>query len=359
MNNIKTDKPIGIREGEELDILKLQKYLSSNLSESSNIKISQFPNGFSNLTYLIKQDKTEYILRRGPHGATIKSGHDMHREFKILTKLKQVYNKVPKTIHYCEDKSIIGVPFYLMERVKGVILRVNNTSNKLIKPELMAKIADSFIENFNKIHSVDIYKTKLNEIGKAEGYNKRQIEGWVKRYDKSKVDDFPLLEKTAKWLYNNIPNDDLNSLIHNDYKYDNIVLDTNDLSQIRSVLDWEMCTIGNPLMDLGTTLGYWTNHNDSDLMKKLNFNPSSVIGNPTREELVHKYSLKSNKNINNIIFYYVYGVFKISVIVQQIYYRYKLGLTKDKRFEKLDVVINDLALVASQAIERKKLDNLF
>jgi len=358
-NNIKTDEPIPIRKGEELDIIKLKKYISNNLAEFDNIKVSQFPNGYSNLTYLIYANDIEYVLRRAPHGAKVKSGHDMQREFTILTKLKAVYSKVPETIHYCADPNIIGAPFYLMERINGVILRGNKTTNEFISDEVISKIADSLITNFSDIHSIDIFKTKLNEIGKSNGYNKRQIEGWVKRYEKSKVDDLHLLERTARWLFKNIPNDDETCLIHNDYKYDNIVLNKNNLSEIKSVLDWEMCTVGNPLMDLGTTLGYWTNHNDPELMKKLNFNPSSIIGNPTREEFVHQYSLKSNKNINNIIFYYVYGIFKISVIVQQIYHRYKHGLTNDKRFEKLDVVIKDLALIADQAIERKKLDNLF
>ncbi len=359
MNKAFADKSVDIRRGEELNIENLQKYLLDTLEISGEINISQFPSGFSNLTYLIKIGKEELVLRRPPYGAKIKSGHDMSREYNILAKLYPLYSKVPKVICFCNDESIIGSPFYLMERINGIILRANSPINKSLDPTTIKKISNNFIDNFVELHSIDIRKSKLDEIGFINGYNERQIKGWISRYKKSKVEEYDNLEKSAKWLLNNIPKESSSSLIHNDYKYDNIVLGINNISKIISVLDWEMSTIGDPLMDLGTTLGYWTNHNDTDFMKKLNFNPSSLPGNPTRDDFVNQYALKSKIEINNITFYYVYGLFKIAVIVQQIYFRYKKGLTKDDRFKELNLWIEDLALIANQSINKKKLDNLF
>ena len=353
------DKATKIRQGEEINSSNLQEYLTKILSIKGNIEISQFPNGFSNLTYLIKIDKDEFVLRRPPHGAKIKTGHDMFREFNILSKLFPFFNKIPKVISYCEDVKVIGAPFYLMEKINGVIIRGNSKIINKLDKDSMGEIANNFINNFVELHSIDIHKSKLNEIGKIDGYNLRQIKGWIKRYNNSIVSECANLEKAAKWLLNNIPEESSASLIHNDYKYDNIVLNSKNINKIISVLDWEMSTIGDPLMDLGTTLGYWINHNDPDFMKKLNLNPSSVEGNPTRDQFVNQYALKAKININNLTFYYVYGLFKIAVIIQQIYFIYNNGLTKDIRVKNLNLWIEELGLIASQSIDKKKLDNLF
>ena len=175
MNKAFADKSVDIRQGEELNIENLQKYLLDTLEISGEINISQFPSGFSNLTYLIKIGKEELVLRRPPYGAKIKSGHDMSREYNILAKLYPLYSKVPKVICFCSDESIIGSPFYLMERINGVILRANCPINKSLDPTTIKKISNNFIDNFVELHSIDIRKSKLNEIGFINGYNERQI----------------------------------------------------------------------------------------------------------------------------------------------------------------------------------------
>jgi aminoglycoside phosphotransferase (APT) family kinase protein len=207
---------------------------------------------------------------------------------------------------------------------------------------------------------LDVKEIGLDNFGKPEGYMQRQIEGWTKRYYQSKTDEIPRIEAAAKWLGHHMPKETKNySLIHNDLKYDNLVLDPQDWTKVNAVLDWEMATIGNPLMDLGTSLGYWVNPDDPVFMKALNLTPTHLPGNLTREEVVHQYSLKSGQTVNDIIFYYVYGLFKIAVIIQQIYFRYKKGFTQDQRFAKLIDGVNLLGEVSHMAISKKRLDNLF
>lgn len=354
------DKAKPIRKGEELPMDTLAPFLSDFFGKISNIEITQFPSGFSNLTYLIRIENTEYVLRRPPFGANIKSGHDMKREFDVLSALKPQYEKVPTPILFSDDLTVMEAPFYLMERVEGVIIRAGMPDEMQPQPHQMKAIASSFVDTLVELHALDIPAMGLQSLGKPNGYVQRQIEGWTRRYFNAKTDDVQSIEATSKWLLEHIPPESNQvSLIHNDFKYDNLVLDTNDWSKVKAVLDWEMATTGDPLMDLGTTLGYWVNSNDPGFLKKINLNPTTSPGNYTREELVHQYALKSGRTMDDIVFYYVYGLFKIAGIVQQIYFRYKKGLTQDKRFESLLDGVNALGEVASQAIAKKRIDNLF
>ncbi len=360
MPNHWEDKPTEIRKGESLPVDHLESFLRNHLLKNGPLHIAQFPSGFSNLTYSVVFGNQEYVLRRPPIGANIKSGHDMKREYDILSALRPTYDKVPKPILYCDDKTIIGAPFYLMERVHGIILRAKMPKEMLPGETLMAGIANSFVDAFVELHAIDVHQVGLESFGKPEGYCLRQVEGWTKRYFKSKTDEVPKIEASAKWLLDNMPEEPRSySVIHNDFKYDNVVLDANDWTRIKAILDWEMATIGNPLMDLGTSLGYWVNPDDPDFMKALKLTPTTLAGNLTREELVHRYALKSGRSVDGILFYYVYGLFKIAVIIQQIYYRYKKGITQDPRFERLIDGVRVLGEVAQQAIAKKQLDNLF
>ncbi|SMG12722.1 phosphotransferase family protein [Arenibacter troitsensis] len=360
MLNIWNDKSTKVRKGEELGVGNLKSYLNHFFEIDGDINIAQFPSGYSNLTYLLQIGKSEYVLRRPPIGANIKSGHDMKREFDILSALKPSYTKVPKPILYCEDNTVLGCPFYLMERVEGVILRAKMPEGMIPSTAEMQGISNSFVDTFVDLHQLNVKDIGLDNFGKPEGYMQRQIEGWTKRYYKSKTDEIPKIEAAAKWLGQNTPKEPKNySLIHNDFKYDNLILDPQDWTKVNAVLDWEMATIGNPLMDLGTTLGYWVNPNDPDFMKALNLTPTNLRGNLSREEVVHQYSLKSGQEVTNIIFYYVYGLFKIAVIIQQIFYRYKKGFTQDPRFAKLIDGVTLLGEISQMAIAKKRLDGLF
>ncbi|MDG2492232.1 MAG: phosphotransferase family protein [Flavobacteriaceae bacterium] len=354
------DKAKKIRKGEGLDEDALKKYLSEKLKESNGtLHVSQFPSGFSNLTYLISFADKEYVLRRPPFGANIKSGHDMSREFKILSALKGSYDKAPHPILFEEKVGVLDAPFYLMERVQGTILRAGIKEENLPTPKQFKSLSNNFVDTLVELHQLDYKAIGLETLGNPEGYTTRQVEGWGKRYQKSKTSNVETMEKTALWLQENIPPTSGASLIHNDFKYDNLVLTPDENLNIKAVLDWEMTTLGNPLMDLGTSLGYWVHESDPDFIAQNQLSLTSKPGNPSRGELVSLYEKKSGKTIDNIEFYFVFGVFKIAVIVQQIYSRYSQGHTKDPRFKNLDKIVELYGMLAQQAIKKKRIDYLF
>jgi aminoglycoside phosphotransferase (APT) family kinase protein len=334
-----------IRQGEELNRDNLAEFLRDKIGVG-NIEISQFPSGNSNLTYCIKIGETEYVLRRPPFGNQVKSAHDMSREFNVLEKLSSVYQPAPKPLIYCADESVIGSEFYLMERRKGLIIRGKSPEGLEQSPELQRKVCESFIENLAKLHSLDYQEIGLENLGKPEGYAVRQVEGWTKRYFNAKTDEHAELEKAIDWIGKNIPESHGATLVHNDYKFDNIMLDPNDLTEITAVLDWEMTTIGEPLMDLGTSLGYWMSREVGEDLLNMPFNPRVLMENISRAELVKMYAEKSRRDVSDILFYYVFGTFKIAVIAQQIYFRFAKGFTQDQRFAKFNRFVNALGKIA-------------
>lgn len=352
------DNPVAAREGEAPDINTLRKYLSSCLPGfDGELVIQQFPGGFSNLTFLLKTSGKEYVLRKPPNGANMKSAHDMGREFNVLTVLKPVYKPVPAPVLFCDNTAIIGSPFYIMERVRGIILRNKAPEGIELTPEIMRSISTAAIDNLVALHSIDLKSTGLINMGKPEGYIQRQVEGWIKRYAAAQTDMIEGMNYIAEWMQANIPGDRSPAFIHNDYKYDNLVLDPENLNNIIAVLDWEMATVGDPLMDLGTSLGYWSEAADNDALKP--FNLTWLSGNLTREEVVQRYAAIKNISIPDMLFYYVFGSFKIGVIVQQIYARYKKGFSKDQRFAGLLQVVNACAANAQNAIRYKRLSHFY
>ena len=353
------DKATQIRKGEELDVPALEKYLLQELEGASGqLQIDQFPGGASNLTYLISLGEQQMVLRRPPFGSKVKSAHDMGREYRVLSTLSKSYSKAPKPLLYTEDEAIIGAPFYIMERVQGVILRKSTGLAAELGEEKISAIASSLIETMAELHGLDYNEIGLGELGRPNGYAERQVVGWTKRYFKSKTDDFPEMEKVAEWLNQNIPAKSFDSLVHNDFKHDNVVLDPDDLTKVKAILDWEMCTLGDPFMDLGTTLGYWPNKNDPPLLKMALTFPSALPGNPSRAEFVEQYIKASGRQPENIVFYYAFGLFKIAVIIQQIYYRYKKGLTQDKRFAHFNHLVDGMGKMALRAIEKNRIEDL-
>lgn len=343
-----------IRKGEELNAENLAEYLRNKIGEG-NIEISQFPSGNSNLTYCVKIGESEYVLRRPPFGNQVKSAHDMSREFNVLEKLSRIYPPAPKPLIYCADENVIGSEFYLMERRNGLIIRGKSPEVLENSLELQRKVCESFIENLVKLHSLDYKEIGLESLGKPEGYALRQVEGWTKRYFNAKTDEHFELEKAIKWLNANTPDSHGATLVHNDYKFDNVMLNPNDLTEVVAVLDWEMTTIGEPLMDLGTSLGYWMSKEVGEQMLSMPFNPRVLMENISRRELVEIYSEKSGRDVSEMLFYYVFGTFKIAVIAQQIYFRYAKGFTQDKRFAAFNHFVNALGKIALHGIESGKI----
>ena len=283
----------------------------------------------------------------------------MSREYRILDGLSPLYNIAPSPLLYCDDESIIGASFYIMEKITGVILRTNMPAELHPSADLMSGIATSFTQTLADLHQIDYNKTGLGDLGKPEGYIQRQITGWIKRYNKAKTDDIPDMQSVGEWLDAHQPTSSRAALIHNDFKYDNLVLNPGDWTDIIGLLDWEMATLGDPMMDLGTTLGYWVEPNDPPAMQALKLSPTTLPGNPTRAELAAQYGKASGSSLKDLVFYYVYGLFKIAVIVQQIYARYKLGYTKDERFAGLIHAVRSCSQTAKQAIQLNRIDDLY
>lgn len=351
MDNL-LDQATSIRQGEELDIGSLQEYLLQHLPKASGrLEVLQFPRGFSNLTYLLKLGDQELVLRRPPFGANIKTAHDMGREYRILSSLKTVYPKVPKALLYCTDEGVMGAPFYVMERLHGVILRTKPLEGST--PELMRGISQAALAAMAELHSLDYGKAGLADLGKPQGYVQRQVSGWLQRYQNARTDDIAGMERAMQWLAANMPAESGAALIHNDFKYDNLILDPNDLTRVIAVLDWEMATLGDPLMDLGTTLGYWAEASDPPGLK--GFGLTHLAGNFSRAELVQAYAAKTGRDVSNMVFYYVFGLFKVGVIMQQIYARFKQGLTQDLRFGELIGLIQEIGQMIDKAIESQKI----
>ena len=345
-----------IRPGEELNAENLQNFLLEKLNiKADEVEISQFPAGSSNLTYLVKIGDQEYVLRRPPFGNQVKSAHDMSREFNVLSKLSRYYKPAPKPLLHCEDENIIGSEFYLMERRKGLIIRGKSPENLENSIELQKKVCESFIKNLAELHAFDYKKIGLENLGKPEGYAKRQVEGWTKRYFNAKTDEHAELEKSIEWLNANLPNSKGATLVHNDYKFDNVMLNSEDLTELTAVLDWELTTVGEPLMDLGTTLGYWMSKDVGAELLSMPFNPRVLMENISRRELVDIYAEQSGRDVSNILYFYVFGTFKIAVIAQQIYFRFKKGFTQDKRFANFNIFVNSLGKIAAGSIEKGKI----
>jgi aminoglycoside phosphotransferase (APT) family kinase protein len=283
----------------------------------------------------------------------------MSREYRILSHLHPVYRKVPRPLLFCEDESILGAPFYVMERVSGIILRAQKPHGLNLSPELMRRLSETFIDNLAEIHEINYDDAGLSDLGSPQGYVKRQVEGWTKRYFNARTDDVPAIEQLADWLHQNLPTDsERPALIHNDYKYDNLVLAPDDLARVIAVLDWEMATIGDPLMDFGTSLAYWVEPTDPQEWQRYGFGLTMLPGSFTRTELLEHYVRRTGRRIHDPVFYFVYGLLKIAVIVQQIYFRYQKGLTRDPRFAQLGALVKACGVLARRAIELKRVDGL-
>jgi aminoglycoside phosphotransferase (APT) family kinase protein len=355
------DSAAAVRPGEEIDAAALAAWLKGKLlGIEGPVTVEQFPGGHSNLTYLLRFGNSELVLRRPPFGSKVKTAHDMGREFKVLSHLHAAYPLAPHALLHCDDLEVIGAPFYLMERVRGVILRHQKAPEGLdLNPGRMRALSEATVDGLVDLHAVDYREVGLEDLGHPEGYVQRQVEGWTERWRTSRTDDVPDLDRAATWLAAHLPpGSEPPALLHNDYKYDNLVLHPQELDRVVAVLDWEMATVGDPLMDLGTSLGYWMDADDAPGLRMLPAGPTTLPGNLSRGEVVERYAARSGRDVSQILFYYVFGLFKIAVIAQQIYYRYQQGLTHDERFAALIGAVRILGRTAAQAMAKDRIDRL-
>ena len=345
------DQSAPVRAGEGLDENRLTAYLSRQLGGNGPLAVEQFPCGHSNLTYRVTWGSREMVLRRPPFGSKVKTAHDMGREYRVLSQLHSAYPLAPRTILYCEDVEVLGAPFYLMEPIRGVILRRDLPPETQLTPAMARRLSEAFVDNLVRLHHLDYCKVGLGSLGKPQGYLERQVTGWIGRYHNSATHDLPDVAFVSSWFHEHLPAHSRVTLIHNDYKYDNLVLDPGDLSHIIGVLDWEMCTLGDPLSDLGTALAYWANANDSQELQQIRSVPTTLPGTLTRSQLVHRYALATGCDMRDIVFYLAFARFKVAVIIQQIYYRFAQGLTKDARFAAMPRRVEVLVRASRQGVE--------
>ncbi|MBA3817811.1 MAG: phosphotransferase family protein [Deltaproteobacteria bacterium] len=343
------DEPRAIRAGEELDLAKLTAYLDGELPPGGTVAVEQFPGGHSNLTYLVRHGEREYVLRRPPFGSKVKSAHDMGREYTVLSKLAPVYARAPRVFAYEATGEVLGAPFYLMERRRGVILRKDLPPDLAADHAKLRRVCELLVDSLVELHAVDYAAAGLGDFGKPTGYIERQVTGWTERYAKSQTDDLPAVSEVAAWLASHLPAEGPPALIHNDFKFDNVIFDP-ALASITGLLDWEMTTIGDPLMDLGSALSYWAQASDPPAYHAMPFGPTARPGMMTRQEVAARYLEQSGRRTDSLVFYYAFGLLKTAVIAQQIYYRFAKGLTQDARFAPMIFAVRLLSEQARTAI---------
>jgi aminoglycoside phosphotransferase (APT) family kinase protein len=352
------DQPTAVRPDSTFDVAPLAAWLRGRLDGlEGEPELLQFGRGFSNLTYLVRFGARELVVRRAPPGINIKSAHDMGREFRILSALAKAWSKVPRPLAHCDDASVIGTPFYVMERIRGVILRARAADGQILDEPTMKRVSASTCDTLAEIHGLDWRAIGLGDLGKPEGYIERQVKGWAERYRKAKTDEVPTVDRLGAWLEAHRPAESGATLVHNDFKYDNVIL-APDLSGVIGVLDWEMATIGDPLMDLGTALGYWTEPDDPPVFQVTVFGPTNRPGNLTRMEFVERWSRATGRDASNVLFYYAFALFKLAVVAQQLYKRYADGLTKEDRYAAMLAGVQAVTTSALVAVDKGRIDRL-
>lgn len=347
------DRAGTVRSGEELNTARLEAYLLAKLPGTRGpLRVEQFPGGYSNLTYLLHLGRQELVLQRPPFGNRVRTANDMAREHRVLSALAPVYPPAPRPLLYCDDESVLGAPFHVMERRQGLILHHETRLRVELPPATSRRLSEALIDNLAALHRLDFASAGLGDLGRPAGYVRRQVEGWSESYRRARTHHWPLLEATAAELAATIPASAGAALVHNDYKLDNLVLDPADPTHIVAVLDWEMCTIGDPLMDLGTTLAYWLDPGEESPLVAAGLLAPAFSGSLTRRQLAERYAAATGVGLGDLLFYYRFGLLKIAVLAQQIYARYARGHTRDSRFARRDRVVGLLAEAAVAAAER-------
>ena len=333
-----------VRKGEGLDWSALDKKLKTVITNLiGEPEVSQFLGGNSNLTYRLKYANEDLVIRRPPFGTKAKSAHSMIREYRMMTALKPVYPSVPETLYYSDDESVIGSEFYVMRKVEGQVIKNEIPAEWQFSAADNRRFCEGFWKKLIELHKVDYVAAGLEDFGKPRGYVERQVLGWNGRYERAMTSDVDDFVDVRNWLVEQMPPESGRySVLHGDFRIDNVILDENDPCDILAVLDWEICALGEPLMDLGNALAYWVEADDPDSLQALVMQPSSAAGMLTRREILDFYQQQTGIDTSDFTFYLVYGYFRNAVILQQIYYRYFHGQTQDQRFKSFGRIVQQL-----------------
>lgn len=349
-----------VRASEQLDWDALARYVREKLAAAlgaefdadAPLVVEQFPGGHSNLTYLLRFGNQEFVMRRPPFGPVPPKAHDMAREYRILEAVHPVYTLAPRPFALCEDAAIIGSTFYIMERRHGLVVRTQEPPELADKPAERRRASIALVDALADLHMVDIEKHKLAALGKPVGFVERQVRGWSERWKRSQTSALPEMDMLAAWLIERLPPEPQRpALVHGDFKLDNVMLDARDVGRLVGVFDWEMSAIGDPLVDLGILLAYWVHTStasESDTVATVTHHEGWF----TRDEILERYGARTRLELTNITFYEVFAVFKLAVVLQQIFYRYHRGQTDDPRFAALDERVTWLARIATALVEK-------
>jgi aminoglycoside phosphotransferase (APT) family kinase protein len=340
---------IAERPDERIDTAALSRYFAERgFHAGEAIAVDQFPGGHSNLTYLIRVGGSEFVLRRPPLGPVAPKAHDMPREFRVLAALNPSFRLAPAPALLCEDADVLGAPFYLMERRRGLVIRRENPPEIGDDLALRRRVGEAFLDTLASLHAVDVTAPPLARIGRPEGFLKRQVTGWFERWQRSRTRDLRAMDELMAWLSARLPESPGPTVVHNDFKLDNAMLDPADPARVAAVLDWEMATVGDPLVDLGILLCYWPEANDPIGRREAISPVTTMPGWPTRAELVARYARATGRDVSKIAYYEVFALFKVAVVLQQIYYRYHVGQTQDERFAAMEERVLALIEIARE-----------
>lgn len=351
MGSSETDRDTAaVRAGEELGWIHLESTLRNLLPlPPEQMIVEQFPGGHSNLTYCLRFGQLELVLRRPPFGPVAPTAHDMPREYRLLKAIHPHFDLAPRPLLLVEETGIIGAPFYLMERRRGLVIRHEIPPAIAGQPALYRRISESLVEALVRLHAIEIEKSGLIELGRPAGFVRRQVEGWTRRWERARTSEVLEMETLSTWLLATIPPDPSSpTLIHNDYKLDNVMLDPDDPTRILAILDWEMATVGDPLIDLGLLLCYWPEPGDFEITGSALARVTAGPGWMTRAEIVEHYAACSGRQVQDIRWYHIFAIFKLAVVIQQIYHRYQSGQTSDSRFAGFELQVMALARLATR-----------
>lgn len=340
---------ITVRADEMIDVERLARYLARQLDGAEGVpQVRQFSGGHANLTYLLTYPETEFVLRRPPLGPVAPGAHDMAREYRVLSRLWNSFPPAPRAYVLCEDESVIGSAFFVMERRDGVVVR-NGVPERFgggADEAANRKLSEVVIDTLAEFHAVDPASCGLDDLGRPEGFLIRQVAGWMERWHGARHEDNPIAERVGDWVASRVPASPLPTLLHNDWRLDNMAVDPNDPGRCVAVYDWDMCTRGDPLADLGTVLSVW--YAADEVPASLNPMPTTVPGFMTRSAALDRYGRLTGRDLSGFDWYLVFGTWKVAVVLQQIYIRWLRGQTRDQRFERMGAGAQRLFELAAQ-----------
>jgi aminoglycoside phosphotransferase (APT) family kinase protein len=338
---------IDVRPEEQLDVARIEPYLREHLPETEGaFSLRQFGGGHANLTYLVSFGEREYVLRRPPLGPVPERSHDMRREHAVLSNLYRAFPIAPRSFVLCTDRDVSDVDFVVEERKRGIAIRRDLPERFQNDPALARRIGEMLVDTLASLHTVDPASVGLSELGKPEGYVERQLAGWVGRWEAACTLDTVSADHCIAWLRDHLPASPAAGIVHNDYKLDNMLLDGNDPATITALLDWDMCTLGDPLVDLGYMLVLWPERDDPKAWRTTGM-PTWRDGFPTRAEATARYAQRTGFDVRSVHWYYVFNIFRFAAILQQIYARFERGQTHDERFRAFGPQVNALITAAN------------